>query len=238
VVIHESGPAVAFVALVVVAAGFAGFRRFVEFIGVTPGRRLLVSSLPFVVAASGFNSLVSRSYSLSFFSAVVSVSVSMIGFYVCAYVGSRVRQVGAALLTGVFGVVFGLVVLFFSELPNPGMLLDFATVYFVSVVPLLVFSRLVDYRDSLWLCFPLVGHFADAASTFVVLRRGGAEVNLLIRYVNGYLGDWGVYASKIAVIPFVVFFVVREFDGFEKYYLLYLLGAWGLGVGVANLVSF
>lgn len=106
-------------------------------------------------------------------------------------------------------------------------LTSFAAVYIFHIV----WKR---RKEGLYL-FPILSHFFDAASTVKALENGLNESQPLARAFIEAFGPNGIFVMKALVFIPMSYYISKEVEGEISRDLLYMIGIYGLILGLRNL---
>lgn len=84
---------------------------------------------------------------------------------------------------------------------------------------------------------PVAAHFLDATSTFTALEFGAEEKHVLGRIFIEILGSSGMFILKTLVIIPVVLYIIRNFEGEEKTFYIFIITLLGLGIATRNILQ-
>lgn len=126
----------------------------------------------------------------------------------------------------------------FYTLEQPQALLIFTLVTLLWAVP--GYLLLKNTRPSLtrWeFLLPVSAHFLDATSTFTALTFGADEKHVLGRLFINVLGNWGMFVLKGIVIIPAALYIIKNFEGEEKTFYLFIITLLGLGIATRNILQ-
>ena len=101
-------------------------------------------------------------------------------------------------------------------------------------IPIFFLPRTLKKKARLFFIFPVSTHFLDAASTVIALEKGLQESRALARIFIEYLGSYGVFAMKALFIIPISYYLVKEIDEGISKEALYMIGVYGLVLGLRN----
>lgn len=84
---------------------------------------------------------------------------------------------------------------------------------------------------------PVAAHYLDATSTFTALEFGAEEKHVLGRLFIDIFGSSGMFVLKTLVIIPVVLYIIRNFDGEEKTFYIFIITLLGLGIATRNILQ-
>lgn len=113
----------------------------------------------------------------------------------------------------------------------------------LGVTAIILYSLLKLFRPDLLsyeFFIPVFSHYMDAAVTGVALLFPGTyEKHVLARFFIDQLGSIpGMYTMKTLVIVPAVIYIIRNVEGEEKLYYLFLITVLGVAISTRNLLSF
>ncbi|MFT4892267.1 MAG: putative membrane protein [Candidatus Nanohaloarchaea archaeon] len=87
---------------------------------------------------------------------------------------------------------------------------------------------------------PVFSHYFDAGVTGVALMfPGTAEKHVLARFFIDIFGSLsGMFIMKTLIIVPAVYYIIRNVEGDEKMYYLFLISVLGFAIGTRNILSF
>lgn len=175
-------------------------------------------------------------YTLSLF-LITSISVTLLVLFT-AHLKDRKKAYIAELMTGL--VFLSVAVTLVKPYINLGFLLEiilltlipFAAIY----LPHIKWKKTIS---GLYL-FPIFTHFFDAASTVKALEEGLNESQFLARIFIEYLGPNGIFIMKALIFIPLSYYVSEQIEENMSRDLLYMIGVYGLVLGLRNffLLSF
>jgi len=141
-------------------------------------------------------------------------------------------------LTSVIGLVLVLVTLSLFETVNFPIVFDFIILSLVSILPILagLYFLKPEYLTYAFV-IPVAAHFLDAASTIVALGQGAEEKHVLANIFIDIFGSYGMFIMKGLVIIPITFVVLKEFEGNERNYYLFLISLLGLALATRNMTA-
>ena len=84
---------------------------------------------------------------------------------------------------------------------------------------------------------PVSAHYLDATSTLTALQFGADEKHVLGRIFIDIFGNGGMFILKSLVIIPVVVYIVRNFEGEEKTFYIFIITLLGLGIATRNILQ-
>lgn len=81
---------------------------------------------------------------------------------------------------------------------------------------------------------PVSAHYLDATSTFVALSFNANEKHVLGRFFIDIFGPSGMFILKSIVIVPATVYIIREFEGEERMFYLFIITMLGLGIATRN----
>lgn len=84
---------------------------------------------------------------------------------------------------------------------------------------------------------PVAAHFLDATSTVVALGQGAEEKHVLANFFINTLGPYGMFVMKGLVIIPATYYIIKEFEGEERNYYLFLITLLGIALATRNSAS-
>lgn len=88
-------------------------------------------------------------------------------------------------------------------------------------------------KISLYL-FPIFTHFLDAGSTVIALQEGLKESRLLAQIFIKSMGNYGIFIMKALIIVPIAYYIKEEVKGEISREVLYMIGIYGLVLGLRN----
>jgi len=90
---------------------------------------------------------------------------------------------------------------------------------------------------NLTFAFPVSAHYFDATSTLVALSQGANEKHVIGRFFIELFGNWGIFPLKTLVIIPIVAYIIRNFEGEEKFFYIFIITLLGIGIATRNLIQ-
>ncbi len=119
--------------------------------------------------------------------------------------------------------------------------LALATFTFISILWLTAGYLILKYYKTeffnLNFAFPVSAHYLDATSTLVALSHGADEKHVIGRRFIEIFGNWGMFPLKTLVIIPIVIYIIRNFDGEEKVFYIFIITLLGVGIATRNLIQ-
>lgn len=136
------------------------------------------------------------------------------------------------------GALLSLVILPFFQVKEPLALLLFTGMVFLWSVPGYLFLKYKKKEFFTWeFILPVAAHYLDATSTFVALEFGADEKHVLGRIFIEIFGSAGMFILKSLVIIPVVAYIIRNFEGEEKMFYIFVITLLGLGIATRNIIQ-
>lgn len=141
-------------------------------------------------------------------------------------------------ILGGSGVFLALATLPFFSLNEPLALILFTG---ITILWATAGYLILKYRKSGLLSWdftlPVAAHYLDATSTFTALEFGAEEKHVLGRIFIDIFGSSGMFMLKTLVIIPVVLYIVRNFEGEEKTFYIFIITLLGLGITTRNILQ-
>lgn len=136
------------------------------------------------------------------------------------------------------GILYIILLLPFYQVQNLQALLLFAlTILAWSVPGFLLVKKFKPGFASFEFLVPVAAHYLDATSTFVALTFGAEEKHVLGRIFIELFGNGGMFLLKTMVIIPVVYYIVKDIEGEEKIFYLFIITLLGLGIATRNILQ-
>ncbi len=136
------------------------------------------------------------------------------------------------------GIFLTLAILPFFKLKEPLALILFtgSTITWMTAGYLYLKYRKPEFLS--WdFTLPVAAHYLDATSTFTALQFGAEEKHVLGRAFIDIFGSGGMFILKTLVIVPVVLYIVRNFEGEEKTFYIFIITLLGLGIATRNILQ-
>lgn len=136
------------------------------------------------------------------------------------------------------GTLLTLVILPFFDLKTPIAILLFTGLTALWSIPGYLILRYKSKEFFTWeFITPVTAHYLDATSTFVALQFGANEKHVLGRIFIDIFGTGGMFILKTLVIIPVVAYIIRNFEGEEKIFYIFVITLLGLGIATRNIIQ-
>lgn len=113
---------------------------------------------------------------------------------------------------------------------------EIATITFSAFIPVYILHIIFKEKTTPIYLFPILTHYFDAASTVIALEKGLRESRALARLFIENLGPYGIFGMKSLVIIPIAYYLSEEVEKEISRELLYLIGIYGLVLGLRNLL--
>lgn len=136
------------------------------------------------------------------------------------------------------GTLFFLSTLPFFNLVQPLAIISFTG---ISILWLTLGYLILRYYKkeffNLNFAFPVSAHYFDATSTLVALSHGADEKHVIGRRFIDIFGNWGMFPLKTLVIIPIVVYIVRNFEGEERAFYIFIITLLGVGIATRNIIQ-
>lgn len=203
-------------------------------------RRFLVGFTPFIIFggilrtlkdADALNTIILETP----FIYLLLFGVGAMALYACIKLEDRIH-ISYHKLLGLTGVILSSAAMTFLKLKEPLALFLFLSITLVwSTIGYLILRYKKPDLFSWEFSIPVSAHFLDATSTFTALSFGAEEKHVLGRIFIDLFGNGGLFVLKSLVIIPVVIYIIKNFEGEEKVFYLFIITLLGLGIATRNI---